>query len=50
MIKGGDQVDIIMSAQVVVSFNIPPMSVDEFFDGKNIIKNLALLLNIPESK
>jgi hypothetical protein len=34
---------------ILVSFSIPPMTVDEFF-GDNIIQNLAAFLNIPPSK
>nr|XP_039260770.1 fibrocystin-L-like [Styela clava] len=35
---------------VVITFNLPAVSPDEFFDNGKLIQNLALFLDIPESK
>ena len=35
---------------IVVSFSMPPMSVDDFFDEEKIIDNIAALLGIASSK
>jgi hypothetical protein len=49
LLKGNVLVDIETNGQVIVSFSVPAMSVDEFF-GPNIVANLADFLMVPPSK
>jgi hypothetical protein len=47
---GDGYIDLIISAQIFVSFEIPSMTADELYDGPDFVKNLALLLNVPPEK
>lgn len=49
IVCGGDEVEIKMSPQIVVGFNVPTMTVDQFF-GPNLLNNLATFLGIPSDK
>ncbi|KAL4228989.1 Fibrocystin-L [Mactra antiquata] len=49
IIQGPEQIDVITSESIIVSFGIPALSVEEFF-GDNLVENLAAFLNIPLSK
>ena len=49
ILKGNSVVDIVTNTQIIVSFTLPAMSVDDFF-GENIIQNLAEFLNIDPRK
>ncbi|KAM3928399.1 fibrocystin-L-like [Leptodactylus fuscus] len=49
LVRGSTPVEIHTSPLIVVSFNLPAMTVDQFY-GDNLIRNLALLLEIPASK
>ena len=46
---GDREVDIFIKEVVVVSLNLPPMTIDDFF-GENIVENLATFLDIPSNK
>lgn len=49
ILRGSDPVDIKVSEAIIVSLELPAMTVDEFF-GKNIVRNLAAFLGISPSK
>ncbi|KAM3929151.1 fibrocystin-L-like [Leptodactylus fuscus] len=49
LVRGSTPVEIHTSPLIVVSFNLPAMTVDQFY-GDNLIRNLALFLNVPASK
>lgn len=49
IVCGGDEVEIKMSPQIVVGFNVPTMTVDQFF-GPNLLNNLATFLGISSDK
>nr|DBA24045.1 TPA: hypothetical protein GDO54_011748 [Pyxicephalus adspersus] len=49
LIRGSTPVEIHTSPLIVVAFNLPAMTVDQFF-GQNLVKNLALFLKIPANK
>ena len=49
IVCGGDEVEIKMSPQIVVGFNVPTMTVDQFF-GPNLLSNLATFLGISSNK
>lgn len=48
LVKGNKPVEIRTSPLIIVSFNMPAMTEDEFF-GENLVQNLAGFLNIPPS-
>ena len=48
-VKGKEPVYIEMMPIVVLSFGVPTLSIDEFFDA-NLRENLATLLNVPKEK
>jgi len=50
VLGGGEPVDIITSAEIVVAFNMPTMTADEFFSPELIVSNMAAFFNIPASK
>lgn len=43
---GGEAVDIITADVLFVSFQVPAISPDEFFDGGNLVENLASFLGV----
>nr|XP_026692211.1 fibrocystin-L-like isoform X4 [Ciona intestinalis] len=49
-VKGDTPVDIYTAPVVEITFGIPPVTPDEFFDSAGLIKRLALFLNVDESK
>ncbi|XP_064635071.1 fibrocystin-L-like [Lineus longissimus] len=49
IMNGTTHIDIKMSAVLVLSFDMPAMSVDDFF-GTEIVNNLAVFLGVPKSK
>ncbi|XP_064635838.1 fibrocystin-L-like [Lineus longissimus] len=49
IMKGTTHLDIKMSSVLVISFNMPAMTVDDFF-GTEIVNNLAIFLGVPKSK
>uniref|UniRef100_A0A8C5QTU9 Fibrocystin-L n=1 Tax=Leptobrachium leishanense TaxID=445787 RepID=A0A8C5QTU9_9ANUR len=49
MVRGSTPVVIRTSPLIVISFNLPAMTLDQFY-GKNLINNLALFFNIPPNK
>ena len=50
LVKGPGMIDIKLTPQVIIGFNLPAMSEDEFFNSETIIANLAAFLQIPDSK
>ena len=48
-VKGKEPVYIETMPIVVLSFGVPTLSIDEFFDV-NLRENLATLLNVPKEK
>ena len=46
---GSSAVDVVIKEVVLVSLDLPPMSIDDFF-GENIISNLAAFLEVPANK
>ncbi|KAM5157489.1 fibrocystin-L [Mantella aurantiaca] len=49
LIRGSTPVEIHTSPLIVVAFNLPAMTVDQFY-GDNLVRNLALFLKIPANK
>ncbi|XP_068094025.1 fibrocystin-L-like [Hyperolius riggenbachi] len=49
LVRGSTPVEIRTSPLIVIAFNIPAMTLDQFY-GENLVKNLALFLKIPASK
>jgi hypothetical protein len=49
IVKGPLPVEVKLNPQILVSFSLPTMSEEDFF-AENIIRNLALFLNIPPNK
>ncbi|CAJ0921012.1 unnamed protein product [Ranitomeya imitator] len=49
LVRGSIPVEIRTSPLIVISFNLPAMTVDQFY-GDNLVRNLALFLKIPASK
>ena len=47
LVKGSDPVVISTSSVITLSFDLPGVTADEFFDTENIRRNLALFLDIP---
>lgn len=49
MVRGSEPVDIVISPVIVIAFNVPSMTIDEFF-GDNLVNNLALFLGVDSSR
>ena len=49
VVKGSYPVDIRTAPLLIISFEFPSMTVEEFY-GSNIVNNLAIFLNIPPEK
>ena len=49
LVKGSSEFVIKTQTTVIVSYQFPPMTVDEFF-GQNVVMHLSAFLNIPASK
>ncbi|XP_073535878.1 fibrocystin-L [Phyllobates terribilis] len=49
LVRGSSPVEIRTSPLIVIAFNLPAMTVDQFY-GDNLVRNLALFLKIPASK
>ncbi|XP_040210575.1 fibrocystin-L-like [Rana temporaria] len=49
LVRGSSPVEIRTSPLIVIAFNLPAMTVDQFY-GPNLVKNLAAFLKIPASK
>ena len=49
VVRGKEPIDIIQTPVVVVTFRLPAMTDEEFF-GEQIVRNLALFLDIPPEK
>ena len=45
-IRGSSPVEVRTHQTVIVSFKIPPQTIDQFF-GPNIVRNLALFFDLP---
>ncbi|XP_069076732.1 fibrocystin-L-like isoform X2 [Pleurodeles waltl] len=50
LLRGSTPVEIRTSPLLVISFNLPAMTEDQFYEGKNLVKNLAIFLKVPASK
>ncbi|XP_078542271.1 fibrocystin-L [Lissotriton helveticus] len=50
LLRGSTPVEIRTSPLLVISFNLPAMTEDEFYAGPNLVNNLALFLKIPANK
>lgn len=50
IIRGDTVIDIRLQSVVVINFEIPAMTIDDFFRSDVIVQNLALFLGIPKSK
>lgn len=48
LLRGSEPVQIRTSPVLFISFNIPAMTVDEFF-GDKLVSNLALFLKVPST-
>ena len=46
VLKGRDKILVVRSEQIIVSFNMPTVTEDEFFASDVILENLAALLNV----
>ncbi|GCB65056.1 hypothetical protein scyTo_0007633, partial [Scyliorhinus torazame] len=49
LVRGSTPIEIHTSPVLHISFNLPAMTVDEFY-GPNLVQNLALFLNVPPNK
>ncbi|XP_072425699.1 fibrocystin-L-like [Chiloscyllium punctatum] len=49
LVKGSTPIEVHTAPVLHISFNLPAMTVDEFY-GPNLVENLALFLNVPQSK
>ncbi|XP_053571903.1 fibrocystin-L [Bombina bombina] len=49
LLRGSTPVEIHTTPLIVIAFNIPAMTVNEFY-GSNLVRNLALFLKIPANK
>lgn len=49
-IHGGDYIDLVVSPVVYVRFGFPAITLEDFFQPDNLVKNLAAYLDVPESK
>ena len=49
LVRGSTPVDIVTDETILVTFNVPFMTVDEFF-GERIVQNLAAFFDIPPEK
>ncbi|XP_056378576.1 fibrocystin-L-like isoform X2 [Hyla sarda] len=49
LVRGSTPVEIRTSPLIVISFNMPAMTEDQFY-GANLVQNLAIFLKIPASK
>ncbi|XP_022094388.1 fibrocystin-L-like [Acanthaster planci] len=50
LVKGPKPVEIRTTAVVMVSFGVPAVSLDDFYESGNLVKNLASLLNLDPSQ
>ena len=50
LIRGSDMIRVTRSKVVIVSFSLPFMSPEEFFDEENIVTAIAAILDIPLTK
>ncbi|XP_061682368.1 PKHD1 like 1, tandem duplicate 1 [Syngnathoides biaculeatus] len=46
LLRGSEPVEIRMSPKLVISFNLPAMTEDQFF-GDDLVRNLAAFFNVP---
>ena len=46
-IDGGDYIDLKISPEIFITFGIPAMTADTFFNSANVVNNIALLLGVP---
>ncbi|XP_043545298.1 fibrocystin-L-like [Chiloscyllium plagiosum] len=49
LVRGSTPIEVHTAPVLHISFNLPAMTVDEFY-GPNLVENLALFLNVPQSK
>ena len=50
LVKGAQPIDLRIADVIIVSMTLPAMTVDEFFNSKNVARNVAALLGLDESK
>ncbi|XP_038045747.1 fibrocystin-L-like [Patiria miniata] len=50
LVRGPEPVEIRTTAVVMVSFGVPAVSVDDFYENGNLVNNLAALLNLDPSQ
>ncbi|XP_069076730.1 fibrocystin-L-like isoform X2 [Pleurodeles waltl] len=50
LLRGSTPVEVRTSPLLMIGFNLPAMTVDQFYEGKNLVNNLAIFLKIPASK
>ena len=48
LVRGSEPVEVRTSPLLVIAFNLPAMTEEEFF-GDSLVRNLALFLNVPAS-
>ncbi|XP_057684607.1 fibrocystin-L-like [Corythoichthys intestinalis] len=48
LLRGSEAVEIHMTPLIIVSFNLPAMTEEEFF-GENLVRNLASFFNVPSN-
>ncbi|XP_022097673.1 fibrocystin-L-like isoform X1 [Acanthaster planci] len=50
LVKGPVPVEIRTTAVIMVTFGVPAVSVDNFYEDANLVRNLAALLNVDQSQ
>lgn len=50
LVKGTTPVEIHTAMVIFVSFQLPAVTEDDFYSSHNLVRNLALFLNIPSHK
>lgn len=50
LVKGTTPVEVHTATVIFVSFQLPAVTEDDFFSSRNLVRNLALFLKIPNDK
>ncbi|XP_078542272.1 fibrocystin-L-like [Lissotriton helveticus] len=50
LLRGSTPVEVRTSPLLMIGFNLPAMTTDQFYEGKNLVNNLAIFLKIPANK
>lgn len=49
LLRGSETIEINSEPMVTITFGIPSVTINQFYDGKNIVRNLASFLGIPSN-